>query len=253
MTKETKRTATSDHIDAKPEKTYALPSAFDLFTPSGNIIRNNLPAFLILAGIPALLIAIAQSRRVDVQHGAHSFHAVFSSYYNGHNPWMLIAVLIGMLAAPGIIYLQLQGVRNKTPDYREAFLKGLHYFWRFLGTGILAGLMLAISFILLVVPFFILLPRVILSVYYLVDRDLRPIEAIKASMADYKKYKGTWGVLGVNILIGVIAAIPVLGWIISAVVGFLYRPALAIRYEQIKEMSEDKPPRTPIEVASIVD
>jgi uncharacterized membrane protein len=154
------------------------------------------------------------------------------------------------MAAPGVIVMQLAGVHNKSIEYGEAFRTGLRYFWRFIGMWILLVLMLAVAMLLLVVPFFILLPRVVLSSYYLIDLDLGPIQAIKASMADYKKYKGTWGLIGVNVLISFAGLVPFVGWLVSAIGNFLYGPAMAIRYEQIGAIANGKKPVTPVEASS---
>jgi len=244
MTKETKTSTKSHKKKAVSEQAHTLPGAFDLFNPSVNIIRNNLTGFLLLVGIPLLLLSFNQSFEWHI--GAHGY---------GHKGATSIVGIIGfvltVLAAPGAIMLQLAGARNETLDYKEAFRDGLDYIWRFIGLALLSGLMLIVAFVLLVVPFFILLPRLVLATYYLIDRDLGPVEAIKASMADYKKYKGTWGILGVNVLLALTGAVPIVGWILSTALGFLYRPAGAIRYEQIKELAKGKPPRTPIEAATI--
>lgn len=75
-----------------------------------------------------------------------------------------------------------------------------------------------------------------LAPYYLIDRDLGPIQALKQSMADYKKYRGTWGVIGVLVLFELPSLIPFIGWIATLVLEVMYACAPALRYFQIKNV-----------------
>lgn len=209
-----------------------LPSAFSLFGPSANIIKNNLTAFLILAGIPLALLLIGQ--------GSALFANPYQSQADPNSGlWgiiSLIGVILTILTAPAVILLQLKGAQKQNPTFETAFKNGLPFILRIFGLGILMALMLLVAFLLLIIPFFILLPRIILAPYYLVDRNMGIVDSLKASMANYKEYKGTWGIIGVEVLIGFTGGLPVIGSIVSAVLSFLYAPALAIRYTQIKSL-----------------
>jgi hypothetical protein len=155
------------------------------------------------------------------------------------------------MAAPGTVLLQLAGVRKKVMTWQEAFKQGLQHFWRLFGLMIMLVIILSVALLLLIVPFFILLPRLFLAPYFLVDQKMGPFQALKASNAAYKAHKGTWGVIGVLFLLNLVSAVPLIGYLLANVLNFLYSPAAAIRYEQLKLLDEDKAPRTPIEVDRI--
>jgi hypothetical protein len=242
-------TAPTKKSKKSPAKKYKPPSAFDLFTPSVNLIRNNLEGFAVLVGLPAALSLLGRGSGLFSNVGT-TLNFSQQAQQADIGPLGLIALVIGVMAAPGVIVMQLAGVHNKPIEYGEAFRTGLRFFWRFIGMWVLVILMLVVALLLLVVPFFILLPRVVLASYYLIDLNLGPVQAIKASMADYKKYKGTWGVIGVEVLISFAGIIPFVGWLVTAVGNFLYGPALAIRYEQIGAIANGKKPVTPIESSS---
>lgn len=231
---------------ANSESSGGLPSAFDLFTPSVNVIKNNLVAFLILAAVPLILMLIGQ--------GPHVFKGgADSGFFNtsNSNPFLDLVSTVGLiatlLAAPGIIVLQLKGVRKQAITWSEAFKEGLRHFWRLLGLILMLALILTVSLLLLIVPFFLVLPRVFLSPYFLIDKKLGVMDAIKASNEAYKAHKGSWGVIGVYVLLNLAGIIPVIGNVAANILSFLYGPAPAIRYEQIRLLSEGKLPKTPIE------
>jgi hypothetical protein len=230
---------------ANSESTNTLPSAFNLFTPSINAIKLNLVAFLVLVGVPIIFSLIGEASGSST--GTNSFMSYSSS--GGAGIAGLIGLVLTILFAPGAIILQLKSVRKETVDYATAIKEGLTYFWRFLGLALLTLLILAVSLLLFIVPFFIVLPRIFLASYYLIDRNMGIVDSLKASAADYKAHKGVWGLIGVYVLLGLSNAIPLVGWLVSTVLLFLYTPASAIRYEQIKLLAAGKKPVTPIEAS----
>jgi hypothetical protein len=234
---------------ANQEAAVGLPSAFDLFSPSVKIIKNNLVAFLILLGVPALFLLVSDGSNI-FKSGANS-----SDLFGNQNGALAMVGLIGgimtLLFAPGAIVLQLAAVRNQAITWSEAFNKGLQQIWRMLGLIFLTLLILAVSLLLFIVPFFIVLPRVFLASYFLIDQKLGIVESIKASNQAYKEHKGTWGVIGVFVLLSLISIVPILGTIAANILSFLYSPAPALRYEQILHLSEGKAPQAPVAPAAI--
>lgn len=221
-----------------------LPGAFDLFKPSIRVIQNNLAGFLILLAIPLLLMFIGQGPSLFKPTTTQSSLMPEGPF----GIFLTLGWLASLLATPGVILLQIKGTRRETLNWQEAFSKGLNHVLRLLGLGILMALVLFASFLLFIIPFFIVLPRLFMAPYYLIDRKMGIIESMKASWNDYKAHKGIWGIIGVSFLLGLATVVPFIGWIIAGVLTFLYSAAPAIRYEQIKNLAAGKSARTPIEV-----
>src|SRR5688572_27636134 len=203
-------------------KDTTMPGAFELFKPSMEIIKRNLTAFLVLLGLPTLLILIGNGP--DTMGGGLT---VQSDPAEAASPLFALIGLIGgifcLLATPGVILLQLKGARKEHIEMGEAFTKGLRYFWKLLGLTICLIVIFAVSLLLLIVPFFFALRRYILAPYYLVDRDLGVFEALKVSAQESQgKWGAIYGIVGVIILLSLINIIPLVGWVASAVLSFLY-------------------------------
>ncbi len=81
----------------------------------------------------------------------------------------------------------------------------------------------------------------------MIDRNIGIFAALRASNEAYKKYRGTWGPIGVSFLLMLPAILPIVGYVAGLVLEFLYQSAYAMRYEQIKFLDEGKRPQTLIE------
>ncbi len=93
-------------------------------------------------------------------------------------------------------------------------------FWRFLGTELLAGLIIVIGFLLLVVPGIIAAIGLGFAPYFVIDRASRPVEALKESWRITKGSKGQLflfglALIGLNLLgllalvVGILVSVPV--------------------------------------------
>jgi hypothetical protein len=79
--------------------------------------------------------------------------------------------------------------------------------------------------------------RYILAPYYLVDRNLGVIETIKIAGKESSKLPGPlWGLLGVEILLGITALVPILGPAVFAATQLIYACAPAVRYYEYKKL-----------------
>jgi hypothetical protein len=237
---------------ANQETSSRFPSAFSLFEVAMAVVRNNLVAFFILLGIPLALTLFGQGP--ELWHGLKNADTKLLPDFS--NPLTYVALtggVLGVLAGPGVVLVQLKGVRKESITWQAALAQGLEYVWRFLGLTIVSLLILGVATLLFIVPLFIVLPRIFLAPYYLVDRKAGVIEALKMSSADYKAYKGVWGVIGVFVLITLVNVIPGIGWIISNTMSFIYSPAPALRYEQINRLTKGEAARTPIETEVAAD
>jgi len=147
----------------------------------------------------------------------------------------VVAIVSAFMVIPAFDLTLLKGAKGEQPTFKDVFKPGLSFFWRYIGLSILVGLLTIIGFVLLIVPGLFVMKWFLLSSYYLLDRNVGVIDAMKMSKEASKRYSGPiWGVIGVQILINLIGTIPILGWIPSFVWGILYLGAPAARYIEVK-------------------
>jgi hypothetical protein len=211
-----------------------LPSAFSLFKPSMNAISVNLVTLIELVLVPLLVVTLGRL----IGHGGG---AVIS----------FIGEIMALLLAPAAYLTQLQSAKGKTIDFTKAIKDSLHYFWRLVGLGIVLFVIIGVGFLLLIVPGVFLLRRYILSPYYLLDRDMKVFDAMKASATDSKTFSGAiWGLIGVDFLLVIVMLVltAILGSleIIGLAIYYTYYCAPAIRYLQIKRAVKPTAPAAPI-------
>ncbi len=220
-----------------------MPDAFALFEPSANLILKNFNEFVWLLGAPFILTILSVLQRL-------TYHPAKGHLFESSAPQLtlsLLTLIVGLLVSPGIIVLEIALIKGKTMHAGEAFRTGLHYFWRLLGLAILLAFALSFAFLLLVVPFFLLLPRVIMSPYFLIDQDMSIADALSASFNAYKKYHGVWGIIGVSVLVYLPSIIPLVGSVISTCLNFLYQPAFVFRYVHYTRLEAGKAAKTSFE------
>lgn len=215
------------------DKNAEFPSAFSLFRPSINAVLLNVWTFLALILLPVaglILVGIAGGAMDSFDGG------VATAFVAG---LLAAAIVVAVLVvSPALPYVQLMSVKGKQVSIEEAIRAGLGKFWRFYGLSLLTGLIVVAGFLLFVVPGLFMFRRYILAPYYLFDRDLGVMDAMKLSAKDSKRFSGAvWGLLGVIFLIGATSIVP-LFFLITAALQVAYYCAPAVRYTQIKKAAD---------------
>jgi hypothetical protein len=143
-----------------------------------------------------------------------------------------LGFLISMPFAIALIVAYLASVRGQKISFGSAMSAGLNptTFVSYFINILVVALLLSISFILLIVPFFFVFPRVILAPYFLIDKDMGPIEAIRASYEVTKDNKGkVWGVMGATIAMCLLM-LTIIGIPFSLYFLFMYGAAFVLLY-----------------------
>jgi hypothetical protein len=211
-----------------------LPGAFSLFRPSWEAIRLNLVTFIELVLVPLLVVLVSSL-----------FKSVTADFFR------YLGEILAIVLSPAVYITQLRSVQNKTIDFSHAVQEGLHIFWRFIGLEICMFVIIIVGFILLIVPGFFMIHRYILAPYYLIDHNMKIVDALKASATDSKKFSGAiWGLIGVEVLLivalGILDALLGPLAIIAIVFYYVYYCAPAIRYLQIKHATKPNTVAAPI-------
>lgn len=214
-------------------KDKALTPSWSLVQPSIKLLRDNIWQALYLYLLPTLLLSVAL-----VLVGVDPDQTVSDSQRAAGALLMLAAGLWTLLAYPGFLYMQLRAVEGEDIGAMEAFKKGFPHLMSFIGMSIIGGLLIAAGLLVFIVPGLLLIRGFYLAPYYVVDKNLGPVEALKQSYADSQPVTAwVWGIIGVELVFGLVSGIfsyiPVVGAIIGIAITAIPLFVGAIRYAEI--------------------
>ncbi len=149
--------------------------------------------------------------------------------------WFVFVVAAGIAAQIMSQKAQLEVSEGKSPSFDKLWVTFKELGWRMTGLYLVMALYITVGFILLIIPGLIMLRRYFLAPYVMLEQKCSIKEAMERSAAmSHPVPKAIWGVIGVMILIGLLNAIPYLGWMIAFAVGSFYSIAPALRYQELK-------------------
>jgi hypothetical protein len=155
--------------------------------------------------------------------------------YKTDNFGSTISIIFTALGDVALVLVFLASVKGEKISVGNALSQALPFWLKNIGLSLLVGLAAVLSFIALVVPFFIVFPRLVLVTYFLVDRKLGVIEAFKASWHETKGHSTkVWGVIGATILMALLM-VTIIGIPFSIYFLIMYSAANAVLYEFIKK------------------
>ncbi|MGF7228850.1 MAG: hypothetical protein ACQR33_02580 [Candidatus Saccharibacteria bacterium] len=206
----------------------ALPSAFTLYRSSIETLLRNVWTFVLLLVVPAI-VTMSGSTLNYINDNRHGNTPIMAHIGIG---LIILGIVLGIVALPALLITQVKSAKQEIIEVDEALRKGFGIFWRYFGLIICLGFIYVFSFIALIVPFFFAVRRYLLAPYYLADQNVGIREALRRSAADSQNFaRPIWGLVGVQVLNGLLASAPVIGWAIDAA----YYCAPAVRYQQIQE------------------
>lgn len=173
--------------------------------------------------------------------------AVFNNIGN-QNPGSAVAILASIVSFVISIYFtvattiaELRSVDRQKVSFTESLSQSGSYFFSMLLASLFVIVLLVGSLMLLIVPFFFVLPRITLFPYYLVEKKLGPIESVKASWEGTKGQSGkVWGIIGVNILFALLI-ITIIGIPFALYFLFMYSTALPLLYRWLGKTTASSP------------
>jgi uncharacterized membrane protein len=133
-----------------------------------------------------------------------------------------LASLIGFLAHMGFIKIGLKIVHGHAPS-REDFIPTARQFWTYLGAAIVFGLIVGIGFILLIIPGIIFAVAMQFYPYFVIEKGMMPLEALKASAAATKGER--WNIFVFDL---VLFGITILGALALGVGLFVALPTILV-------------------------
>lgn len=231
-----------------------LPSAFQLFKPSKELVLKHIWIFGPLYAVPVLFWVHswiwAPATPLVGNEWWTKFYGLDSGW--GNSPisswsdafvgssilWFLMAAIGGTIAQFMVTIAALKATEGKSLNFNNLWQVVKKIGWRLLGLYLLVSLFILCGLILLIIPGLIMIRRYFLAPYVLIDKNCGIREAMDRSAAMSKPYSGTiWGIIGVMILIAFVGLVPIIGGLTSLVLGMLYVVAPALRYQQLKKLA----------------
>ncbi|MDR7418126.1 MAG: DUF975 family protein [Armatimonadota bacterium] len=163
-----------------------------------------------------IIISLVVAGVVDGVQAATKKTAPFLSFLFG-----LASIVVGQVLGIGYTRISIKFADGLTPELADLW-SGYPLFFKYLLTGLLYAIIVAVGLVLLVVPGVILAVRYSLSTYLVVDRGLGPMDALRASAELTQGARWRLFLLGL-VLLGII----VLG-ALALVIGLLWAAPTAL-------------------------
>jgi hypothetical protein len=202
-----------------PTSQSTWPGAFGLYKHSKAAIKFNIGPVLILL----VLTVVASGLPNLFQSGSATSSLV-----------QLLASVLSVILSIATIVVVLGGARRTTVSLGESFSHVTPMLvLRLIGASIVTGVLVFLSIIALVIPFFFVFPRLLLVSYFIVDGKMGVFDAVSAS---WNKSKGNvgkvYGIIGANVAYALLA-ITIIGIPFSIYFLIMYSAAMALLYQFI--------------------
>lgn len=194
---------------------HVWPGIFGVYKYSQAAVRFNLGTNIWLIVFGALLGGASQA-----------------GFKEGHNALAgVVATLLSTLCAAAMQRAQIASVRRTKISLENAFQEIVPVWLRYIALTLLLDITYVVSFLLLIVPFFIVMPRLALAPYFMVDRRMGVLEAYRTSWQVTKGHLlEPWQVVAGTILISLLA-LTIIGIPFTIYFYIMYSAALTVYYE----------------------
>jgi hypothetical protein len=152
--------------------------------------------------------------------------------------WVIFVFIVGTIVQIMAQDAQLRAARHEKVSLERSWKTVKELGWRMLGLYLLIGLYIVVGLIFFIIPGLIMLRRYFLAPYVMLDEKVTVKEAMEKSAAITGQFsRSIWGIIGIMFSISLLFAFPFIGWMIAFVAGMLYSAAPALRYLELKKIS----------------
>jgi hypothetical protein len=224
-----------------------LTGAFELFGKGYEIIKKNFEVFMILfsvSGIFAVWEALGSTSGPKETEGGWGIvgNGIFGPDVSINGAVAVLITVLMLLYVVSYMMLTVAVVRAAQGKKLQlgAVWKELTQKWlwlKMIGTFLILVITIFAGFILLIVPGIILLWRLFLVPYALVERK-NIKEAFKTSWEISRgRFGAVYAIILVSILLSLPSFVPVIGPIAAFLLTSIYMVAPALRYEELKKLT----------------
>lgn len=167
-------------MEQSPSTTKTLPGIGELFSMSKEAIMKRKEFFLILAALPAI-IQFAGVLLLEISVALFPLMIIV----------LIFAAVIGVLATIAMVQALANEQMN---DWKKALTESKKFFWPYIWTGILVGIVVLIGFLLLIIPGIYLSILFSFYMYTLILDNKRGWDAAESSKHLVKGH--WWAILG---------------------------------------------------------
>ena len=225
-----------------------LTPALDLFSKSYNLVRKNPFMFLLLSSASIVTALIGAGQQI-------SDHKVASSGWEGVASGALGADLnTGSIAGLGLfvvifsvlqlvfmlmmLILSLRVSQGKTPDFDSIWTEFKTKGFKLFLLVICLALAIIAGFILLIVPGIILIWRLSMAPFIMIDKGTDISESFVQSWELTKGHAGAiYTILLVSLVLSLPNFVPYIGALVALGLGLAYTCALPLRYVELRKHS----------------
>lgn len=156
-------------------------------------------------------------------------------------------VYVGLRVAAANYLLAIANARRQAHSTRQFYDEAKPLIVPVLGVSVLTGLIVGVGFLLLIVPGLLFTYWFALAPYILVDQKCGVIESLKRSKALVQGHAWEiFGLYGTIEFAGLLENVPLIGFVISILIGLCTNTAYAIRYVQLKDLTDSGQPKAAV-------
>lgn len=216
------------------DKPAVWPGAFGIYKTSRRAVLLNLwplvAVYLLTLVVSGLISSVFDSSSWRPGEQVHASGSLLSFVLN---------LLISSVGTIAVTTLLLAGVRGIRLGFQESFRNVQELVLPMIGQLVLQYIIILLSLIAFIIPFFFVMPRLMLAPYFLVDKKLGAVDSIKASWTQTGGNVGkVWGIIGVSFLMALLM-LTIIGIPFAIYFLVMYSAATAILYRYITENDAD--------------
>lgn len=149
----------------------------------------------------------------------------------GYSLSQLASQIVAIFFSIAIYRVLLHSIRGKTSDPIEALKESPEYFVKMVLAYLLCALIIFASLLALIVPFFFIAPRLVNVGYFILDKNMDVMDALKASWNTTDKNVGkVYGIIGVYIVFSLLF-ITIIGIPFALYFFVMYAASTTVYYE----------------------
>lgn len=229
----------------------ALSGAFELLPKSYEIVKRNFDVFMVLLAVGGLLALFDMLSRLDGGQEKKSSSLTDSavgglfgpsydaSFYAAAGGFLALLFAVYIVTYLMTVIASVRGAQGHKLTLGGVWqeFKGNWLWLKLIGAMLLSGLAIVAGLILLIIPGIILIWRLYLVPYIMVDQKTTISEAFVKS---WEMTKGNawpiYSIILVTIVLSLTNIIPIIGGVVAFLLGAAYTVAPAIRYQELKKL-----------------